>query len=735
MSEEKQKDSGRTTKRVRLSSELSVLAFQRICPKCNLPVIPGLEKCPRDGTSLKQHESGPQKKIAPLPQEEILQMSDRYDHLGSLGSGGMSVVYKARDKNLDRVVAIKQLISQVSSEKMVLRFQREACAYAALKHPNIVNVFDFGFDEENRPFLVMDFLEGQTLDEFLAERGPLSIPEALEIFIQILDGLSHAHAKGIVHRDLKPANVMIQRIGTSERIQVKLMDFGIAKVKVKDPQAAWQTQTGQVMGSVLYMSPEQSSSSTNVDGRSDLYAVGCMLFEMLTGAPPFRGDTMMETVTKHRHEQPPSMIDLLPKPESAKSIGSSEEFNLDMEAITLAAMEKDPEDRYQSASDMRADLLCVQENWNKTHPIESTKADVTSRHSRTRLVAVASIAAMLLSVGGVLTYANLNQKKAVVTTQVDPNSFRSKSRDYFTDFQNNTFGLSPETSLSSLEHPDSVKGLVVGQFRGRAKVSKEEEVAIVQLYSNRFDGLERLRNLRTLMIWNLQITPQLVERIASMKSLTKVSIVDTPVPHNIISVLSRLPNLSNLELKMCNVRPDDLVDLVKITRMKRVQFDDNNDIGSGNGLAPLSKLKHLDYVGLNNIHLSDQGVSYLCNLPDLQSLILERAELTPAGCKLLWRLPRLIWLDLKYSPTVDDRSVKVLAGLRNLENLDLRGCEKVTDKSVPYLCQMKKLTHLDLTGTAVTEAGIEELRKRLTLLKELIFNQKIDEINEVLNGP
>lgn len=191
-----------------------------------------------------------------------------------------------------------------------------------------------------------------------------------------------------------------------------------------------------------------------------------------------------------------------------------------------------------------------------------------------------------------------------------------------------------------------------------------------------------------------------------------------------------LPNLNTLELKMCDLKPEDLVELPKIPRITRVTLDDNK-IGSGSGLAPLSKLNSLEFVGLNNVGLSDQGVSYLCNLRTLKSLMLERADLTPAGCKLLSRLPSLSWLSLAFSAKIDDQSIKELAGLRNLEILDLRGCEKVTDKSVPYFCQMKKLTRLDLTGTALTEAGIGKLQKQLPRLRELTYSQQFEEFNQV----
>lgn len=767
MSEDTQKDSGQTSKRVRLSSEMSVLAFQqRICPKCNLPVIPGLEKCPRDGASLKQHDSGPHRQVA-AHQGQILKMSDRYDHLGSLGSGGMSVVYKARDKVLDRVVAIKQLISVVNSETMVLRFQREACAYAALKHPNIVNVFDFGIDEENRPFLVMDFLEGQTLDELIAARNGLSIPETLEIFIQILDGLSHAHQKGIIHRDLKPANVMIQRFGSNERIQVKIMDFGIAKVKVNDPQSAWQTQTGHVMGSPLYMSPEQSSSSTHVDGRADIYSVGCMLFETMTGRPPFHGESIIETIAMHRSETPPKMTSLIPKKPVIAGVLSIDDFDLDMEAIVYAAIEKRPDDRYQSAADMRADLLCVQENWNKISQ-GGTRKGVKIKDSRditkgggintnafNKRILVCGVVVLALVAAGALAFANLNnqpletraqsaQHVSDALTDTEPSKQEaptaSKQRvspvhgDHWTDFGDNEHPLLPDKLLSSIEKPQSVRVLLVGQYSGRARVSKAEEVSTNVYDSQRLDGLERLSNLKTLLIWNLPVTPQHLQTITKLKNLTKVGLVDTTVPHNTVTVFQQaLPKLENLELKMSGLTAKDFVDLPKI-RLSRLVLDDNNFAG-GSGLAPVGKCKELTNLGLNNCGVTDESLKYLTSLPKLTTLMMERAAISTEGCKSLGRVSSLISLNLGFSTTLDDRATKELVNLKELQSLDLQGCEKLTDQCIPNLIQLKQLTRLNLSGTKISEQGLQLIRNELKNIRQLGATSRLEEINQVLVDP
>ncbi len=735
MTEEKQKDSGRT-KRVRLSAELTVLA-QRICPKCNLPVIPGLEKCPRDGTSLEQADSGPHAPIT-QPQQEFLTMSDRYDHLGSLGSGGMSVVYKARDRVLDRIVAIKQLSKELVSEQMVLRFQREACAYAALKHPNIVNVFDFGFDEENRPFLVMDFLEGRTLDEVISAKGQVPISETLPIFIQLLDGLSHAHAKGIIHRDLKPANVMIQRF--DEQLQVKILDFGIAKSTTHDSSSSWHTQTGTVMGSPLYMSPEQSVSP-NVDARADIYSVGCMLFETLTGQPPFRGQTLMETISKHRTEAPPKIAELVLGADAPikENSATPSALSLDMEAIVLAALQKNPDDRYQTASDMRADLLCLQENWNKTQATDGTRSSGISRTDVVKIAMSSAVAIVILYVCGIcagsLTVQKTpDSKRAQKQTSpvaekpaADSKLFESKEYDYWLDAHGGYHALHPDVELTSLP-PNDVLVLNVGRTnRSNADASVATEASVA--YQKRLEGLTNLQSLEKLTILNLQVTPKLLGAIASIKSLQSVGIYDTKIPRSTVEVISKLPNLRSVELKGCDLIPEDLRPLARVRNLERLMLD-QSPIGGRFSQTGIEKLRNLKTLGLAHVHVTDADTSCISALSRLEVLMLEESRITAVGCAMLAKLQNLRFLSINYCPTVNDDAVKELSAVR-VKTLELTCDRAVTNKSAPYLAKIKDLTKLDLTGCSVTEAGmvtLSELRPDLSVKN----TGAVEQLTEVL---
>jgi serine/threonine-protein kinase len=268
-------------------------------------------------------------------------LGGRYELAELIGQGGMAEVYRGRDQRLGRNVAVKVLRSDLARDpSFERRFEREAQAAAGMQHPNVVAVFDTGVDEiagNPAPYIVMEFVDGTTLKELLSTGRRLLPQRALEITSGVLAALEYSHQRGVVHRDIKPANVMLTRGG-----EVKVMDFGIARA-IDDAQAT-MTQASTVMGTAQYLSPEQGRGET-ADARSDVYGTGCLLYELLTGRPPFRGDTTESVIYQHVRENPmpPSQVDT--------------EVPRAVDAIVLKALAKNPENRYQSAADMRADVL------------------------------------------------------------------------------------------------------------------------------------------------------------------------------------------------------------------------------------------------------------------------------------------------------------------------------------------------------------------------------------------
>ncbi len=257
----------------------------------------------------------------------------RYQVVRKLGAGGMANVYLAEDQELGRRVAIKILNDRhANDDQFVERFRREAKNAAALSHPNIVSIYDRG-EAEGTYYIAMEFLDGRSLKELIVSRGPAPISVSVEYARQILQALRFAHRHGIVHRDIKPHNVLVDAEG-----RVKVTDFGIARAGTSQ-----MTEAGSIVGTAQYLSPEQARG-TNVDQRSDVYSLGIVLYELLTGTVPFNGDTPVEIAMKH--------LSTVPEPPSTKR----PEIPRDLDLIVMRALAKDPADRYQSAEEMDADL-------------------------------------------------------------------------------------------------------------------------------------------------------------------------------------------------------------------------------------------------------------------------------------------------------------------------------------------------------------------------------------------
>src|SRR5213082_3058605 len=267
----------------------------------------------------------------------------KYDVVEVLGKGGMGIVYKATDSRIGRLVAIKMMTGGFAENPDLLkRFYREAQSTGMLQHPNIVIVYDLG-DQDGNPYLVMEYLEGEPLDKMIATKRELSMVEKLGFIIQCCTGLNYAHQRGIVHRDIKPANLMVLKNG-----DCKIVDFGIARIGDNS-----MTRTGQVVGTITYMSPEQINAQV-VDGRTDIFSTGVMLYELLTYTLPFDGRDTAATLLKIIHEPPPPLKNFISG------------FPPELEEILLKALAKDREDRYATAEDFAFDLSRVQEQLKKS---------------------------------------------------------------------------------------------------------------------------------------------------------------------------------------------------------------------------------------------------------------------------------------------------------------------------------------------------------------------------------
>ena len=279
-------------------------------------------------------------------------VAGRYKVLQRLGQGGMGTVYLAEHQAIEKKVALKVLRAEYSAKPdLVTRFQREAISASRIKHPNVLDVFDFGQLDDGCFFLAMEFLEGRDLADELEYCRVLTAEHALRIMLQIAKALSVAHGKGVVHRDLKPENVFLQLTADGEET-VKIVDFGIAQLRTNEEAAANEpsrrrlTRTGMIFGTPEYMSPEQAAGK-HADLRVDIYATGIILFEMLTGAVPFTGDTFFAVLNAHMNDPLPSM----------RAINPEVAISPDLEAVILKALAKNPDHRFQSMRELAAALM------------------------------------------------------------------------------------------------------------------------------------------------------------------------------------------------------------------------------------------------------------------------------------------------------------------------------------------------------------------------------------------
>ncbi|HEY9681000.1 MAG TPA: serine/threonine-protein kinase [Oculatellaceae cyanobacterium] len=306
---------------------------KKACLACSGEFSAAFDSCPNDGSTL-----------VALDNDGLTgtTLDGRYEILQVVGSGGMGTVYRATQKFINRTVAVKVLRKgSITNTEILQRFQLEAQAASKLSNPHIVTVFDSNVSPSGEPYMVMDFLQGKSLDDVIKTTGPLSAARAIPIFMQACDALSKAHAKGIVHRDIKPSNIMLVKEDNEDDF-VKLVDFGIAKM-LQGNETPQLTRTGEIFGSPLYMSPEQWRGGT-IDERADIYSFGAVMYQALSGAPVFQGNDVLQLAFKHGQD--------LPEPLRAHGVGVPAR----LEAAIFRALAKEPEERFQKMRDLKQEL-------------------------------------------------------------------------------------------------------------------------------------------------------------------------------------------------------------------------------------------------------------------------------------------------------------------------------------------------------------------------------------------
>jgi serine/threonine protein kinase len=318
------------------------------CPTCGLELAGERAICACDSSLI----------IQPTVDPMIGKTLGCYKIVEVIGRGGMGIIYKAHDQWMDRTIAIKMLHQHlVHDPQSIQRFNQEAKAAGNIEHPNVIQAYDFGVaPDTEQPFLVMEYLQGRSLSEVIEAENRIDYERSVNIFIQACEALAAAHAKDVLHRDLKPSNIML--IQTKDQPDfVKIVDFGIAKMMPGSGKEMQLTQTGEVFGSPLYMSPEQFVGR-KVDRRSDIYAMGCVMYEALMGKPPIVGEHVLETMYKHMNEKPKKFAEVRPELKISPKV----------EAIVLRCLEKDPDQRFQTMSELHDELNLTKAGFKDRRP-------------------------------------------------------------------------------------------------------------------------------------------------------------------------------------------------------------------------------------------------------------------------------------------------------------------------------------------------------------------------------
>ena len=570
-------------------------------------------------------------------------LGERYLDFSPAGKGGMGQVFQAYDQFLKKEVAVKVLIGEQASDRQIMRFQKEAKLASSLAHPNIVKIFDFGVSERQELFLIMDFVRGESLQDLINRNGPLPLQEALGYAGQICDALSHAHSHGVVHRDIKPSNIMLE---ASERGKpmVKIVDFGLAKQV--DDQSGFISQ-GSTVGTPLYTSPEQVKNEI-VDYRSDIYSLGCVLFAMLTGKPPFRGETAMATFEMHvnRDVSEISLDDCL------ESL--SEESREDLEDIIRHSMTKSPDGRYQDIMEFKADLqeLMLEE----THILKHEDDNLQSRMmvltldslSKPKIGAIVALTVFLLVAVGLQLNQSLSQSAAN----------RAEVR------------LAPFIT-SSL---DDIPGDIIFRVRRNGScvwmgscAMKDEDIK--SLKDNKLEALE----LRGLAMKGTGF------KYLAGKTILRLSIRDTKIDNVNLRYLNDIKGLENLDLSYSGVSDEGIANLAPNPGLEGLVLSGCRGITSRSIPLIVERFPNLTGLVLNFTSTDGSELAKLQGLKSLSHLSLTGLKLKDEDVLPLVSMKSLLSLNVSNNKSLTDRSVDLLKGSRKLLSLNVINCPGISE--------------------------------------------------------
>ena len=625
------------------------------CATCEQSFISSITVCPNDGTIFSDV-----RRIESL-------LYNRYQILSYVGSGGMGTIYKGKQQPLGRLVAIKML--KTLDALQCARFKQEAQLSSSLDHPNIIHIYDFGTTTDNHPFMVMDFVDGGDFSELLKQEGSALI-ECLHIFRQICDGMQHAHNKGIVHRDLKPSNIMLSDLDSSHPT-VRIVDFGIAKA-LATPEGQQATKTSELFGSPYYMSPEQALGG-EVDARADIYSLGCLMYEALTGLLPIAGNSPFNTLRMHVTDKPIALRERCPQRRYSEAL----------EHIVMKCLAKEPAKRFQSMQELNTAISqlpeSVTEGKRVFQSVPATNSSLSHSATSGHIAEFSTGEQAKKTTGGKFKFVLLAAVAATVFGGTCAFCLRQSNHG------------SPRTELETKNKVDDVdlaiQSLAVTATASHAKkkASAGDGSDLVRASDNDLliVATPRAMKLNEIFVTGERAEVRLATRVSADATAEGVHIGDARLSDKALHCLRGHANIKHVTITH-SLYSDDL-------------------------LEPLEDMPQIQGLMLNTGSLSDNFVGHLKSLRHLTSLDLTGQKNLTA--KMLDCLPlSLEDLNLRLDSGIESSKFSLLSRYSHLRNLDLSATH-ISDAGLRVLKKLPKLQQIELCNTAITDDGVEELLK------------------------
>ncbi|CAN5478190.1 hypothetical protein BH10CYA1_BH10CYA1_56740 [soil metagenome] len=592
-------------------------------------------------------------------------IAGQFQVLAKLGSGGMSRVYRCMDLFVERTVAVKVLFAgQTTNPRAINRFRREARAIAKLDHPNIVRLHSFNFDL-SAPYIVMESVDGITLAELIETNGPMEVEQVFRLAEQLCSALLYAHQNGVIHRDLKPSNIIIEHFDAAG-MQAKVLDFGIAKML--DDTTPGATATGELFGTPSYMSPEQALGKP-VDRRTDQYSLGCLLFECLTGTPPFVGSGQLSVLMQHVQSEAPSLD---------QSTFSGRVFPPQIQPVLDKMLAKFPSDRYDSLAEVYENLTDGQSETD--YVVESfsnliVKAESGLRITQTNLVVDAGPSIIPFWTGIAVGASFLLVILAAIAA-----IYFSLTAPTLTTAESSHVGYnSTENLLGGID----VEKVFVGGLQHQIRQDRQRKELIVGDKMVNNQDLIALRGANSIESLNLAYCEHIDDSGMAYTwhlPLTNLNLKDTAISDQACKgIAEHFPNLNLLSLQQTSI--------------------------TDQGLRPLVALKHLKFLDLKITEISKPGF-YLSKMPSLQTLLLDGSniEMSDLNISDLRRISANATL-------VNDSLIAVLLRHKKLETISLNRTA-ITDNQLLRLASLKNLREINIQDCLnVTASGIKKLHQ------------------------